>query len=123
MNAADCARKEFGDRKCRHVRETFMLREWNRIGHDNLFNGGITQTLKGRAKKNAVAGTAINITRIMFMNNAYGLQQRATSINLVIGDKRMTPLDVSNNPHCLRQAVVAQTTLLNDGEWRIEAIC
>src|SRR5579885_999321 len=122
VDAADGAGEEFGNGEDGHVGEAFAFWLRNAVSDDNLRDLGIAEALKGRAGKDAVRDTAVDIARASLLDDAHGLRDGACRVDLLVDDQGVTALDAADNILGLRLPVIAQAALLDDGKRGVEPV-
>src|SRR5690349_4357861 len=96
--------------------------QWDGVGDDELANVRGAQALDGGAGENTVNGASIHIAGAVLLDDAGSLEQRAGGVDLVVYDQGVAASDIANQAEALGAAVVAEATLLDDGERGIELL-
>src|SRR5262249_32334928 len=121
MDACDGASEELSGRERGDKRRSLLLGQAHRVREDHLFEFGGAQTLNGRSGEHAMHCAGVDIMSSLLFHQADGLEKGARGIYLVIHNDGDAASDLANEAQGLHAPVVAQTALLDNSQWGVEA--
>src|SRR5487761_265402 len=114
MDTLDRSGEERRDGEGRHKWQALARFERHTVGEDQLFQPTVAQPLDGRPAQYAMCGAGVALSRAMLTHDVRRLHERASGVDLVVHDQRVTPADGADQAHRLRFAVVAGAALLDN---------
>src|SRR5258708_8386938 len=113
MNAADGSCEEFRYGEYGHVRQLFMVGQWDGISHHDFFNGRVFEPFERRAGEDAMRGAAVDIAGAAFVYDPDSLLEGPAGVHFVAQDQAISPVHRTHNPHAFRHPITSVPALLH----------